>query len=356
MSARAQQRGDGEDAPDDAPEADAAPPEVAADDAGAPRDTAPPETSAESEAPAETDAPDDPAAGEEEVLASRPIDQDAGTDLDAVAPPEEDERPAAPRSADDDRLALTDQAGREAAALSPDDLAGAVYDDSVDEADTAATPDEDEFDTRPEPGMKVPGRGGPLKAFVALIVLAIAGVAVAHFALDMRIHQIDVWLGNVAEEPGSLWVESDPLNAAIFLDDADTGLRTPAALTDLSPGAELSITVQLEGYRQPAAERVVVVSGRRPTVTFPLEPIPHTLRVDSEPPGAVVLIEGEEVGTTPAQVGPLSVPAGRPVPLILRFEGYHEEFVEARWEPGQEQSSLRVSLRPDPLYEGPSDD
>ena len=140
----------------------------------------------------------------------------------------------------------------------------------------------------------------------------------------------------------SLDVSSEPSGAMVFLDQKPAG-QTPVTLGDLSEG-EHQLRVAHAGYRD-RIERINI-EDRGATVKVCLDPLPPSgsLVVYSEPPGARVLVDGEEGPLTPARIDDLV--AGKHT-LRLEKPGHepHEQTVELG--AGQESTvnALLVSKR-----------
>jgi hypothetical protein len=122
---------------------------------------------------------------------------------------------------------------------------------------------------------------------------------------------------------GRVLVRSMPSGARLFIDGKDRG-QTPATIRDLSQG-EHRIRLARDGYVD--IERRVVLSPKQPSqsLSIPLKrdaqkglasPKPGAPRsaeagsvgsliVESRPPGAAVIIDGRQVGTTPMSLGDL---------------------------------------------------
>ncbi len=110
-------------------------------------------------------------------------------------------------------------------------------------------------------------------------------------------------------------VSSRPPGARVFLDGTYAG-TTP--LRKETPPGEHEVRVLLEGFK-PWEQRVSAVKGRSHPVHAVLEPLTIPLEIRSTPPGARILIDGEEKGRTPLTV---PLPAGR-YRLVLEKPGYH---------------------------------
>ncbi|HJS59296.1 MAG TPA: PEGA domain-containing protein [Vicinamibacteria bacterium] len=98
---------------------------------------------------------------------------------------------------------------------------------------------------------------------------------------------------------------SEPAGAEVRVDGVALG-QTPLAV-DLTSGVR-GLEVALPGFRK-ATRRIEVIAGTPLVVPmFRLEPLPGRLSVTSEPPGAVVSVDGAFRGETPVE---LELPAGR---------------------------------------------
>jgi tetratricopeptide (TPR) repeat protein len=148
---------------------------------------------------------------------------------------------------------------------------------------------------------------------------------------------LSVELPRQAGGPATLAVQSDPPEANLLVDGALVG-RTPYQGT-LQPG-EHSVAVELAGHQR-QERKVVSREGRDATVSFALAPLPKqpALAVDSEPVGAIVLLDGKERGRTPliAVVSP-----GRHQ-LVLQKEGRREVSTEFDM-PKDQDLSIRLDL------------
>ena len=97
---------------------------------------------------------------------------------------------------------------------------------------------------------------------------------------------------------GTLMVESTPPGADIFIDDKQTGRVTPAVFTDLAAGASHRVGVSLNGTKyqeHPAA----IVAGQQASVHAVLERNLANFSFITEPPGALVHLNGVRIGQTP---------------------------------------------------------
>ncbi|MEA3313538.1 MAG: PKD domain-containing protein, partial [Caldisericota bacterium] len=114
---------------------------------------------------------------------------------------------------------------------------------------------------------------------------------------------------------GSLTVRSDPAGANLYLDDQLLG-ETVAQGTVLHLEGEHRLKVVSCGYR-PWSTDVTVASGEAQELRAELERITAVL-IETDPPGAEILVDGRYVGKTPATVA-IEPSLGE---LTLTKEGY----------------------------------
>lgn len=93
---------------------------------------------------------------------------------------------------------------------------------------------------------------------------------------------------------GTIYIESEPSGAEIWLDDVNTGVVTPGRV-DADPGAHI-VTLKLEGYGElsinvsvTAGEEFILTSG---TTLSQL----GSLVIQSQPAGATIFIDGANTG------------------------------------------------------------
>ena len=112
-----------------------------------------------------------------------------------------------------------------------------------------------------------------------------------------------VVLESVAEEaisvsnPGEIYVESNPVGARVYLNGVEQEGSTPINLTDLSPGS-YTLELRLPQY-EVATVRAEVRSLDILKINETLVPTFATVSIASDPSGALLYIDGEQVGSTP---------------------------------------------------------
>jgi serine/threonine-protein kinase len=90
----------------------------------------------------------------------------------------------------------------------------------------------------------------------------------------------------------ALQVDTTPPGAAIFIEGEPTGLTTPATLTGITRDV-LSLRLELAGY-EAVTGRVEPVPGVTTTRHFTLTALPSRIVIAGLPPGASVLVDGEQ--------------------------------------------------------------
>jgi hypothetical protein len=138
----------------------------------------------------------------------------------------------------------------------------------------------------------------------------------------------------------SFEIQSDPPGAAIFVDGKATGLSTPSQLTSWDFTQDHQISVELKGYYP--EHRKVATGLHPPDLNVALPRIAH-LTASTLPIPATVMIDGEVVGTTPADV---DVPAERDLKLVVRAAGFVPLKRELRLKPDE---AMRIDATLDPL-------
>jgi len=142
--------------------------------------------------------------------------------------------------------------------------------------------------------------------------------------------------------PGRLTVDSDPTGAAVSLDGDHLG-STPLTEVPVAAGEHL---LRLEHPRYLPLEQPLQVTGRSllQQLALRLQPAWAEISVDSAPAGAAILVDGEELGRTPATVEILQ--GERQV--ILQLADFADWRRELQVTAGQDRDLGLVELRPAP--------
>jgi TonB family protein len=95
----------------------------------------------------------------------------------------------------------------------------------------------------------------------------------------------------------SLTVETEPPGAEVWLDGRQAGF-SPIELVELSPGIH-AVRVSKEGYQTESEQVEIVGDESPPPLAFELVATAGFLSLESDPPEALVSIDGGEVGNSP---------------------------------------------------------
>ena len=119
---------------------------------------------------------------------------------------------------------------------------------------------------------------------------------------------------------GSLYVQSSPANAKVYIDGTYYGL-TPHTINGLATGSHY-VLVQKSGY-QDWSMTASVNGGATTTITAALTPVQQygTVSVRSSPSGASVYLDGDYQGTTPMTISGV-IKGGHSIEL--QKSGYYE--------------------------------
>jgi len=170
--------------------------------------------------------------------------------------------------------------------------------------------------------------------------------------LEIRMDGYEIWSESVIVEEeigktitaalqiktGTIIVESTPPNASIFLDDEEVG-RTPASLKSIVPGRH-EMEVRMDGY-EIWSESLDIEAETETTLTAVLDARTGSIKIESEPTEAKIYLDGEETGTTPDTLGPITIGTHS---VEIRMDGYEVWSDTATIEPDKE-SALKALLQ-----------
>jgi serine/threonine protein kinase len=123
-----------------------------------------------------------------------------------------------------------------------------------------------------------------------------------------------------AAQPGSLRVVSGPPGARVLVDGARVEGVTPLVVAKLDRSRPHQVQVETDGYEPWQTELVFAERQTEMQVIAVLQQIRGTLRIESAPSGAEVLIDGRTAGLTPATVSHLA--RDRELTVEVRLRGY----------------------------------
>ncbi|MBZ0108269.1 MAG: PEGA domain-containing protein, partial [Candidatus Scalindua rubra] len=147
-------------------------------------------------------------------------------------------------------------------------------------------------------------------------------------------HQITAVLKQLA---GSLDIKSEPENAMIIVDGKEVG-NTPASIAALLPGNHL-VEVRMEGYGH-WSESVEITADKEHQITAVLKQLTGSLDIKSEPADAMIIVDGKEVGNTPATITAL-LPGKHLVEIGMEGYGHWSESIDVR---GGMENTLNAKL------------
>jgi len=124
----------------------------------------------------------------------------------------------------------------------------------------------------------------------------------------------------VATSPGVskelLMIDSEPRGAMVFIDDKALKQRTPTEI-EVPTGVELSLRLVLDGYEE-YRDTKVLKEGHGLDVRQTLVPFTSALIVTTVPVGALVVLDGQELGTTPLSLTALRPGKARELSISLK--------------------------------------
>ena len=147
--------------------------------------------------------------------------------------------------------------------------------------------------------------------------------------LKLKLHSketrhVALALKPVPPPTGDIRVSSLPPGASIYLDEKDTGLKTPSSIIGLMARQGHQIGLFLTGYDFVTRE-VEIVGGKELHMDVPLSPTPAVIFLTSEPAGAEVFIDGKSVGITPLTLDSVKPALEHVLRMTLPGFSPHEE-------------------------------
>ena len=125
---------------------------------------------------------------------------------------------------------------------------------------------------------------------------------------------------NVQPTTGSINIKSTPAGATILLDGMNKG-TTPATLTGISTGSH-TIILKKSGYSD-SSTSVTIAAGQTASVSATLiaQSTTGSINIKSTPPGATILLDGMNKGTSPVTLSGISTGSHT---IILKKSGYSD--------------------------------
>jgi uncharacterized protein (TIGR02266 family) len=138
-------------------------------------------------------------------------------------------------------------------------------------------------------------------------------------------------------------VSSSPTGAKIYLNGEPQPGNAPLGLRDLETGKEVEIRAELFGYL--ATVEKVVPGDKTVNLDLELKPAKTTIKFDSRPDGAAVVIDGKTWGKTPLTVAKRGL--GPDVSYTFKKPGYEDlsgALTDKDWEHADDAFSALVSV------------
>jgi serine/threonine protein kinase len=130
------------------------------------------------------------------------------------------------------------------------------------------------------------------------ILIKADGYVDAQSSVDIQSNQVAVVNADLKKKPGYLTVNTKPEGADVYLGNDSLG-KTPLEKFPVAYG-KYKLKIVLPNYKETDAD-IDVQIGKETTINENLEPLLGTIKVDSSPQGATVIIDNKAVGITPLE-------------------------------------------------------
>jgi len=143
--------------------------------------------------------------------------------------------------------------------------------------------------------------------------------------------------GQIPSSTGSLYIESDPSDAQIIIDGKELDAKTPSLLEKVFIGEHKLI---LKNNNSKGEVKIIVVANKRATIKVKLDQeLKANLKIDSNPSGANIYINGKYIGITPKQF--IDITPGQYKIRIVKESKNNEEIIILK---GDESKILKITL------------
>ncbi|MBK7536523.1 MAG: PEGA domain-containing protein [Myxococcales bacterium] len=148
-------------------------------------------------------------------------------------------------------------------------------------------------------------------------LVAALGVAIATM---LALIAVVAWPRLFGASKTSVEIQTDPPGVAVFVEGKNVGVAVSGKLTveGLEVGRTYPVEGRLEGYE--AATSAVRVADKNNVFSFKLRPIAASVTLESDPPGATIVVDGKELGKTPKVV--TDFPPSSTVSVVFKKDGY----------------------------------
>ncbi|MBI5181400.1 MAG: serine/threonine protein kinase [Nitrospirae bacterium] len=121
---------------------------------------------------------------------------------------------------------------------------------------------------------------------------------------------------------GAIIIESMPAGANIFLDEKDSGLKTPASIQNLTAKEPHNIRLTLVGFKE-WSDKINLKEGEKIKLSAQLKRLYASVLIDSKPEGAAIFINNKDTGKkTPSTV--TEIIPNEPYHIKLHLYGHEE--------------------------------
>ncbi|HPP44146.1 MAG TPA: PEGA domain-containing protein [Caldisericia bacterium] len=93
---------------------------------------------------------------------------------------------------------------------------------------------------------------------------------------------------------GSVEIITEPKGALIYLDGENIGKKSPSTINKIPFGKHI-ITLKIFGYKDEDIEIELSLSNRKISINKVLTQITSTIQIESEPEGARILFDGDDI-------------------------------------------------------------
>ena len=114
--------------------------------------------------------------------------------------------------------------------------------------------------------------------------------------IDVNEYKVIQLVANLQATSASISVDSDPEGATVYLNGKNEGV-TPVKIENLDAGNYI-LKIEKEGFA-PYTEKITISKGETIIRNITLKKAETVLSIDSEPEGAELFLNGEDVGKTP---------------------------------------------------------
>jgi PEGA domain len=148
-------------------------------------------------------------------------------------------------------------------------------------------------------------------------VVAALGLAIA---MMFALIAVVAWPRLVASKKTDVKIHTEPPGVAVIIEGKNVGIAEKGELTvpDLEVGRTYPLEGRLEGYD--TAVSAFKVNNKGNVFSIKLRPIAAAVTLDTDPPGATIVVAGKEIGKTPKVV--TDFPPSTTVSVTFRKDGY----------------------------------